>query len=201
MIYEKIRTVPACKMCTTQYQFQTCLWKKEDGTTQWIYKESPAFRGQIIPHIHDVNRLEDGTVLRKHNGKREILKYTNNGTFLQHYIEGHGSFLYLVCPTIQDAVRNKAGFTYFQFFSDTSVECRDKWGELWKFSVPLRHYQIKTRTCVCEECTSFNKECKEECQRCDCGEWSCACECAEWCYYCDLHNNLCECYDYESRDD
>ena len=147
-------------MCETQYQMQTCLWRKEDGTREWIYRESPAFRGQIVPHIHDVERLEDGTVVREHNGKREVLRYIWDGLYIQHYIQGEGYFLYLVCPTLNVAVRNKGEiFSYFRFFSDGSVECRDKGRKLWRFSAP-QYY----------DCGEHCKDCGEHYRRCECDE-------------------------------
>ena len=154
--------------------------------------QSPAFRGQIIPHLHDTEVCELGNVTREVNGKKEYIGYISD-THVKHIKDGE-EYLYC-CPTnIENAVTRGPGFgfTYFRFFPDGSSECRDADGQLWKFS-PTVNGNGLNGTCVCEECQPPVKKCSccNHCEKCEQPyHW---CTCKEECAVCKCSYSPCAC--------
>jgi hypothetical protein len=131
---------------------------KADGSKQ--VKEnmmSPLSQGEFITQTNDLQYTPDYVTREWGAYHTQKLYWTDEIHCVieiwrgEEYIETR-TFLKAPCMWSAAVVGKDWGFTYFRYFPDGSVECRDGDGQLWKFSPEGRRSIVY---CACQECIAW----------------------------------------------
>jgi hypothetical protein len=150
-------------MCQIKNRLQTCVVTKADGSRQ--VKEtmmSPLSQGVIIPQTNDVLYTPDYVEREWGAYHTQKVHWTDEIHCVIDIWRGEAfverrTFLKPPCMWSAAVVGADWGFTYFRFFPDGSIECRDRTGQLWKFSPEATQYIVY---CACEECIAWKRKCE-----------------------------------------